>query len=177
MIKLIIRKIKKLLCSNSAYIEMLKSEGVRIGEGCDIAKSANFGSEPWLISIGNNVRITQKVSFITHDGGLWVLRRMGRIDSQSVKYGSIKIGDNCNISWNVTIMPNVTIGSNVIIAPGAVVTKSVPDGEIWGGIPARKIETIDEYYEKIKDEMVPTCDMNNDDKLIYLKKHSPQLFE
>lgn len=133
MLKLVLHKIRKVLSSPNAYINLLREDGVNIGEGCDISKCAVFGSEPWLISIGNNVRITQKVQFITHDGGLWTLRKMGLIKEDEVKYGNITIGDNCNISWNTIIMPNVHIGKNVVVAAGAVVTKSIPDGEVWGG--------------------------------------------
>lgn len=138
MLKLVLHKIRKVLSSPNAYINLLREDGVNIGEGCDISKSAVFGSEPWLISIGNNVRITQKVQFITHDGGLWTLRKMGLIKEDEVKYGNITIGDNCNISRNTIIMPNVHIGKNVVVAAGAVVTKSIPDGEVWGGYPLKR---------------------------------------
>ena len=133
MIKKAIKRINKMLASKSQYIEMLRRSGVKIGENCDISKAANFGSEPWLIKIGNNVRITKGVEFITHDGGMWTLRKMGKIDESYVKYGPIVIGDNCNISWNAIIMPNVHIGENCIVAAGAVVTKDVASGCIVGG--------------------------------------------
>lgn len=73
------RKIIKTLATGDRYIDLLRQQGVIIGDNCDISKSTNCGSEPYLISIGNNVRITQKVQFITHDGGLWTLRKMGLI--------------------------------------------------------------------------------------------------
>lgn len=46
------------------------------------------------------------------------------------------------------ILPGVTIGNNVVVAAGAVVTKDIPDNEIWGGNPAHFICTLDEFYEK-----------------------------
>jgi maltose O-acetyltransferase len=49
----------------------------------------------------------------------------------------VKIGSDCWVGGNVTILPGVTIGNNVIIAAGAVVTKDVPDNVIAGGVPAR----------------------------------------
>ena len=175
--KRLIQKIRINLMNNDAYISYLRKQGVKIGTGCNITKLADFGSEPYLITIGNNVRITKHVEFITHDGGLWTLRHMGLIDKEAVKYGRIKIGDNCNISWNAIIMPGVTIGDNCVIAAGAVVTKNVPSGEVWGGVPARKIETIEEYYNKIKDVTVPTCNMPKDKKQAWLKEHKPELFD
>lgn len=41
-------------------------------------------------------------------------------------------------------MPGVTIGNDVIVGCGAVVTKSKPDGEIWAGIPVKKLTTIED---------------------------------
>lgn len=108
-----------------------------------------FGSEPYLIELGDNVRITNGVRFVTHDGGLWVLRNLGKIDISVGKFGKIKVGSNTHIGWNAIIMPGVTIGSNCIIGCGAVVTKDIPDNSVAVGVPARVIETIDEYYEKV----------------------------
>lgn len=54
---------------------------------------------------------------------------------------------------NTIIMPGVSIGENSIVGCGAVVTKNIPPKEIWGGVPAHFIETVDEYYEKNKDKL------------------------
>ena len=172
-----LQKIRVSFMGNSAYVSYLRKQGVIIGDGCSISKSAYFGSEPFLVKIGDHVRITQNVKFITHDEGLWTLRHMGLIPSEAVKYGDIRIGDNCNISWNVIIMPNVHIGNNCVIAAGAVVTKNVPDGEVWGGVPARFIETIDEYHKKIFLSTVPTFGMRQKEKEEYLRENKPELFE
>jgi acetyltransferase-like isoleucine patch superfamily enzyme len=129
-----------------------------------------------LIQIGNNTRITKGVQFITHDGGIWTLRKMGLVDEEEVKYGKIKIGNNCNISWNVIILPNVTIGNNCVIAAGAIVTKDIPDNMVYGGIPAKKIETIEEYYQKNKNALVKTYSLKPKDKIAFLKKNKSDLF-
>lgn len=42
--------------------------GVTIGENCLIA-TRRWPSEPYLITIGNNVQITEDVWFHTHGGG------------------------------------------------------------------------------------------------------------
>lgn len=171
----LLTRLKIRFMTNEQYISYLRKKGVRIGTGCIISKDANFGSEPWLISIGDNVRVTKGVDFITHDGGIWTLRRIGLIPNEEVLYGSIRIDDNCNISWNTVIMPNVHIGRNCITAAGAVVTKNMPDATIWGGCPAKQIETIYTYYEKVKDKTVPTYFMSEKDKLAYLKSNRPEL--
>ncbi len=68
-VKQIIRKAICALMSPLQYQKYLRKTGVTIGKGCIVDKSAIFGSEPWLIRIGDNVRITKNVQFITHDGG------------------------------------------------------------------------------------------------------------
>lgn len=159
------------------FIEHLRSSGLMIGEHCDIDKSVIFGPETWLIKIGNHVRLSYGVKFITHDGGIWVLRGLGLVDENDVKYGNIIIGDNCNIGWNAIIMPNVRIGNNVIVAAGAIVTKSVPDNSVVGGIPARIIETVDEYYNKNKDSLLRTNGLKNSDKKRIVIESCPHLVD
>ena len=176
MIRKLFKYLKRTTMTKEQYIDYLRARGVTIGSGCDIDKNVYFEVEPWLIKIGNNVRITRNVQFITHDGGLWTLRRMGLIGQEDVKYGNIVIGDNCNIGWNVIIMPNVHIGNNCVIAAGAVVTKDIPDGTVWGGVPAKQIETIEEYWDKVKKSLVPTYSMQEEQKKEYLKLNRPDLF-
>ncbi len=163
-----IRKIRMILANNNQYIELLRADGVNIGNNCEIQKDVVFGSEPFLISIGNNVRITSGVKFITHDGGLWVPRRLGYVDERADRFGRISIGNNVNIGWNVIVMPGVVIGNNCVIGAGAVVTKDVPNNSVVIGVPARVIETIEEYAEKNKDRIVLTKGMNKEKKKEYL---------
>lgn len=152
----LVRKIKVTLASNEQYAQILRSGGVKIGIGCSIHKDATFGSEPYLISLGNHVRITHGVKFITHDGGLWVPRYMGLVDERADKFGKIVIGNNVNIGWDAIIMPGVTVGDNCIIGAGAVVTKDIPSNSVVAGVPAKVIETIEEYVEKNKTHVVLT---------------------
>jgi len=54
-------------------------------------------------------------------------------------FGPVTIGDYVFIGPRAIILPNVKIGTGAIVAAGAVVTKDIPDFEIWGGVPAKKI--------------------------------------
>ncbi len=49
-------------------------------------------------------------------------------------------------------MPDVTIGERCIVAGGAVVTKSVPDGCMVAGNPARFIGYTEDFYKKLKEK-------------------------
>lgn len=59
---------------------------------------------------------------------------------------------NCFVGANTIFMPNCSVGKNSIIAAGSIVTKHVPDNEVWGGIPAKFIMTTEEYAHKLKDK-------------------------
>jgi acetyltransferase-like isoleucine patch superfamily enzyme len=118
--------------------------GVKVGEGCRIY-TANFGSEPWLVSVGNRVTVTSGVKFITHDGTAWLMRDdRGR----RFRYAPIKVGDDVFIGVNSIVMPGVEIQNRCIVAAGSVVTKSVPSGSIVGGVPARIIGSYREYERR-----------------------------
>lgn len=151
--------------SNRAQrVKLLRKQGVQIGEGCEIYRDVNFGSEPYLIKIGNRVRVTSGVKFCTHDGGMWVLREMYEDMRNADLFGKIEIGDNVHIGWNTVIMPGVKIGNNALIGCGAVVTRDIPDNSVAVGVPARVIKTIDEYYDKAKLNAIMTAKMSGDEK-------------
>jgi acetyltransferase-like isoleucine patch superfamily enzyme len=162
----------KQLIKNIFYkssLDIFIAEGGIIGTGCKVSPSVFFGSEPYLITIGNNVQITDGVRFLTHDGGLWTLRKTGLLENADY-FGRIFVGDNCHIGWNTIIMPNVNIGKNCIIGCGAIVTKDIPDNSVAVGIPAHVIKTITEYYDKHKDICVFTKSMTKSDKKKFLKE-------
>ncbi len=135
--------------------------GGTIGTGCSIPESTYFGSEPWLITIGNNVRITDGVRFYTHDGAVWVLRNLYKELEDVDVFGRIVIGDNVHIGANSMILPGVNIGNNVIIGVGTIVTRNIPDNSVVVGVPGRVIKTIDEYYNDNKDCFFHTKKLKN----------------
>jgi len=55
------------------------------------------------------------------------------------------------IGGGATVLPGVTIGERAVVAAGAVVTKDVPAGEVWGGNPARYMMSREEYEESRKE--------------------------
>jgi acetyltransferase-like isoleucine patch superfamily enzyme len=137
--------------------------GVQVGKDCRII-GTNFGSEPYLIHIGNHVTITDGVKFINHDGGLWVLRHEY---SKADYFRPIVILDNSFIGANSIILPGVTIGPNCVIGAGAVVTKSIPRDTIAAGVPARVIGSIEKYRRHI-DEDFFTFGLSREEKREYL---------
>lgn len=144
-------------------VEYARSIGVKVGDNSRIFP-CNFGSEPYLISIGNHVTITNGVSFITHDGGVWVLRD----EFPDIDYiRPIIIHDNCFIGINAIILPGVTIGPNSIVGAGSVVTKSVSPNSVVAGVPARAIKSLEEY-KQIAENCLPTKSLSRGEKREYL---------
>lgn len=123
--------------------------GVQLGAGCRLI-NVSFGSEPWLVKLGNHVSASD-TQFITHDGAVWVLRQE-HPDIDCV--APIVVGDNVFFGSSAIVLPGVTIGSNVAIGAGSVVTRDIPSDCVAAGVPARPIQSIAEYREKI----VPQCD-------------------
>lgn len=55
------------------------------------------------------------------------------------KQQPVIIGADVWIGHGAVIMSGVHIGDGAIVGANAVVTKDIPKGEIWGGVPAKKI--------------------------------------
>ena len=140
-------------------LAVAKEEGLVAGRGVTVMGGVNFGSEPYLISLGDNVRISSNVNLITHDGGTWAFRNYYEDMQNVVKFGSIRVGDGTFIGAGSTIMPGVTIGRHAVIGAGSVVTKDVPDETVWAGVPARQICTLREYAERCRNSMPADFDM------------------
>lgn len=54
--------------------------------------------------------------------------------------GSIVIGNNVWVGANVTIGYNNSLGDNAIIGANSFVNKNIPENEIWGGVPVKKLK-------------------------------------
>jgi acetyltransferase-like isoleucine patch superfamily enzyme len=122
-------------------------QGLQIADDCRLMGLPNFGSEPYLISIGRHVTISSRVTFINHDGGTWVFRDLPKY-REVIKFGRIVIHDNCFIGSGATIMPGVTVGPTAVVAAESVVTADVPPNTVVGGVPTRVLMTIEQYAEK-----------------------------
>ncbi|MDE4085891.1 acyltransferase [Planococcus maritimus] len=146
-----------------------KQMGVKVGEGCRFF-STNFSSEPYLITIGNNVTITVGVRFITHDGGMWTVRKARPEYEYANIVGKIVIGDNVFVGMDSLLLPGISIGDNSIVAAGSVVTKSFPSNSVIGGNPARLITDLDTYIDRNKNLYVNTLNLSEDKKNEYIKK-------
>ena len=63
------------------------------------------------------------------------------VENGKLVLAPVTIGERVTIGGGSSVMPGCKIGDDVIVAYHAVVTKrtEIPDGEVWGGLPAKKI--------------------------------------
>lgn len=137
------RKIKKW---NPSQIRChhLRRTGMTIGERCFIVSDFLETTEPYLVTIGDDVMIADGVRFATHDASACYY-----IPGASDLYGRINIGNRCFLGMNVLILPGVTLADNCIVGAGSVVTKSFTEpGCVIAGNPARKVCTVEELRKK-----------------------------
>lgn len=65
--------------------------------------------------------------------------RMGSIFGAGHQKRQVVIGSDVWIGGGCVILPGVSVGDGAVVAAGSVVTKSVPDGAVVGGVPAQII--------------------------------------
>lgn len=155
VVKMIKKMLRKLLLgeksSSTEFVSYLRKKGVHVGEDVRFYSPSNCMidvSAPWLLSIGNHVRITHGVIILTHDYAWSVLKKLDGsiLGAQS----PVKIGNNVFIGMNAIITRGVSIGNNVVIGAGSVVVKDCEDNSVYAGNPAKRIMSIEEYYTKRK---------------------------
>ena len=114
-------------------IDHLRKIGTKVGENCYIFSDKVETTEPYLVSIGDNVTISYNVSFNTHDDSVEAYYK-----KDTLIVGKISIGDNCFIGVGSILLPGVTLADNCIVGAGSVVTKSFEKGSVIAGVPAKK---------------------------------------
>ncbi|PFD99358.1 transferase [Priestia megaterium] len=62
---------------------------------------------------------------------------------KNVKVSPITIKKGAFVGANVMILKGVTIGCNAVIGASSVVTKDIPDNELWAGNPIKFIRKLD----------------------------------
>ncbi len=91
------------------------------------------------IKIENNVLLGGGVKIFAHDFySVSYEERMQNGDSD-VRTAPILIKEGAFIGAHAIILKGVTIGRHSVIGAGAVVTKDVPDNEVWAGNPAKRL--------------------------------------
>jgi len=118
-----------------------------IGSNCNINCQVFIEND---VVIGNNVTIKPGVQVwdgITIEDDVFIGPNVTFTNDKTPKskqypkeFLKTLIKQGASIGANATILPGISIGRNAMIGAGSVVTKSVPENELWVGNPAKKIE-------------------------------------
>ena len=147
--------------------KVAKLRGVRYGKNCNF-RTKEFGSEPYLIKVGNNVCTSLNVTFITHDGSVNILRYLYNEYKDIDILDQIIIGNNVFIGHSVILLPGTTIGDNVIVGAGSIVKGKLLSNSVYAGVPAKFICTLEEYINKNKNKFTNTKHLSPKEKKEFL---------
>ncbi len=135
----------KIAWSSTIHIgaNFFNPDGITIGQDTIIGDHCFLdGRAP--LSIGNHTDIASQVLIYNDEHNV-------HDPDFGNNFGAVTIKDYVFIGPRAIILPGVTIHKGAVVAAGAVVTKDVPAGEVWGGVPAKKItqRKIDDYHYQL----------------------------
>lgn len=108
-----------------------------VGNNVSINQGVILHASRGKISIGSYCTISPGCQI--HTAGLEV-KKDYKTRKHVVK--SVQLSEGVWLCAGVIVNPGSKIGKGSIVAPGSVVTGSIPDFELWGGVPAKKIKNI-----------------------------------
>lgn len=154
-------------------VQYFRGRGAEIGDGVEIfgAHLHTFGSEPYLVSIGNGVTISHNVDFITHDGGMRVARLKY---PEAYLYGRIQVADHCFLGAHCLLLPGARVGERSVIGSGSIVTGYIPPGVVAVGVPAKPVKSVEKYIEDKKHLWIDTRGLTAAAKQELLRTQLPQ---
>lgn len=115
-----------------------KDAVIEIGDGTGISNAMIAAYEH--VFIGKDVSIGAGVKIMDTDFHPLDLDERKR--NVNIPHKPIRIEDGAFIGTEAMILKGVTVGAESIVGAGAIVAKSIPPGEIWGGNPAKFIRKI-----------------------------------
>ena len=98
-----------------------------IGARCKIETNAYITA---ISRIEDDCFIAPEVTF-TNDNFL------GRTEERKKRFRGVTLKRGARIGANATVLPGLTIGEDALLAAGSVLTKDLPPGKIFLGVPAR----------------------------------------
>lgn len=109
--------------------------GVEIGQHCWIGNQSNIAAGRFYpTQLGDHCKIDALVQI----GHNCILGTSCYMAGQSGLAGSVRLGDGVLVGGGASISGHLHIGSKTQIAGRAVVLKNVPEGQRYGGFPARE---------------------------------------
>jgi len=127
------------------FAYLVNTKGIYIGRNVVVRNAsilmADDREEAGEIWIEDNVLLGSGVLIYTNDHetsrlGVSIMEQGYPAPSRS---DSVVVESGSWIGSNAILLKGVTVGRNSVVGAGSVVTRSIPSGEVWAGVPARKI--------------------------------------
>ena len=146
--KLVEKLVDSIVAIIFGNVTFARWKGVAVGTGCRLY-IREFGTEPFLITIGNRVTITPGCRLVTHDGSTCLIHDENGFRYQH--YAPIRIGDDVFVGINSIVLPGVNIGSRVIVGAGSVITKDIPNNSVVAGNPAKILGSFNDLSTRVQE--------------------------
>ena len=117
---------------------------VTMGKDCSIWYNAVIRGDVHFIKMGDQVNVQDNAMLhCTFEKFPLTIGNNVSIGHNAIVHGCT-INDNVLIGMGAIVMDDCLVESNSIVGAGSVVTQGthIKSGEVWGGIPARKIKDI-----------------------------------
>lgn len=115
---------------------------LQVGDNVDIGWMTTIAVGSQVV-IGDNVRIAGRALLAGYPGHPMdaEARAMGLPETDE-QVGDIVLEDDVWLATGVSVMAGVRIGRGTVVAAGSVVTRSLPEGVLAGGVPAKVIRSL-----------------------------------
>lgn len=124
------------------YFQLLPGAELIIGDNTRMSNCAVTVASK--VTIGKNVRIGSGVKIYDTDFHCIDPNERLKYPEGMPEAKPVVIEDAAFIGAGAYILKGVTIGRYAVVGAAAVVTKDIPEGEIWAGNPAKKVGIIAE---------------------------------
>jgi len=135
--------------TSGTVIRVEKNACLKIGKNVGISSAVIVATSE--ITIEDNVKIGGGAYILDSDfHSLAPEDRLDREhDMRNAKSSPVHIKENALLGARCMILKGCTVGRNSVVGAGSVVTRSVPDNEIWAGNPARPVRRIMDYSTEL----------------------------
>jgi sugar O-acyltransferase (sialic acid O-acetyltransferase NeuD family) len=106
-----------------------------LGEGTVVPAGVVLTAD---VRVGAHVGLMPQ-AVLTHDD---VLEDFVIVGAGALLAGTVRVREGAYLGAGCRIRENVTIGRWALIGMGAVVTRDVPEGEVWAGVPAQFVRSV-----------------------------------
>ncbi|GAB1414632.1 DapH/DapD/GlmU-related protein [Paludibacter sp.] len=137
---------KTVIATEAPGAEIIIDDGVGISGSSIVAVEKIHIGENTMLGANTNI-------FDTDFHPVDAKSRISQKNIMDAKHNPVKIGKQCWLGANVTVLKGVTLGDRVVVGAMSLVNKDMPNDTIVGGVPARVLSNISHIHESIWKEI------------------------